>query len=98
MILVDVELTLPDRASALPELLRLAEAARRALGNLHYRVLLDAERSDRLHLSQGWSDMAAFEAYMASDTFAALRAHLSPRLSGPPISRRYRIEADAVLP
>ena len=63
--------------------------SRQADGNLDFQLLRVEDAEHRFVLLERWESMAAFEAYLASDAFAAFRTDVGPLLAGPPESVYY---------
>lgn len=63
--------------------------SRTAPGNLDFQVLRVDGQPDRFVLLERWQTQAHFDAYLASDAFAAFRTGVGPLLAGPPESVYY---------
>ncbi len=66
-----------------------AEAARTMKGCTAFQSLSTQGNPDKLVLLEEWEDMESFEAYKASDAFAAAMATIKPVMVGAPISRAF---------
>lgn len=73
------------------------QAARALPGNIDYRALRDIENPERFLILHRWTDKSSFEAYSASELFAALGPRLRSLMSGPPISLRLTAQEDEVV-
>ena len=91
MLIADVRIAIrADALGAFTEAIGpFVEASRRADGNLAFDLLrLDGDDA-RFVLLERWESQAAFDAYLASDAFAAFRTDVGPLLAGPPESAYY---------
>ena len=68
-----------------------ARKVREMPGCTHYALYRNTT-SDGIAIVQRWTDMAAFEAYRASETFAQLGKDLKPKMSTPPVTTIAEIE------
>lgn len=66
-----------------------AAAARTMKGCAAFRSLSTQGNPEKLVLVEEWEDMESFEAYKASDAFAAAMATIKPVMVGAPVSRAF---------
>lgn len=66
-----------------------AAVARSMKGCVAFRSLSTQSDAEKLILVEEWEDTESFEAYKASDAFAAAMATITPVMVGAPISRAF---------
>ena len=91
MLIADVRLRLrPDAADTFEAVTgAFVQASREEPGCLDFQLLRVDGEPDRVVLLERWTDMAAFDAYLGSDAFAAFRERVVPLLAAPPESVYY---------
>jgi len=62
-------------------------------GCVGFRVFASRLSDTGITMLHEWTDAAAFDAYLASDSFARSGEMLRPMMTGAPASRRFRVEA-----
>jgi quinol monooxygenase YgiN len=90
--ILDLRTAPADRADVHAHLASARPEVRALPGCIDYRVFSADHDASSLTVLHEWADEAAFAAYLRSDGFARSGATVRPRLTEPPVSRRYRAE------
>ncbi|SHG59442.1 putative quinol monooxygenase [Cognatishimia maritima] len=78
-----------DRDAALSLLLQEAQKVRAMAGNQKFQAFLNPEQADTLEIVHEWDNEDGFATYLASENFAAIGAALGPKMTAPPVSKRF---------
>lgn len=90
--IVDFSTAVTDRPAALAHLDGERDRVRAMPGNLAFRVYASREDETRVTIVHEWDDLASFDGYQRSDTFARFGEMIRPIITGAPVSRRFRAE------
>ena len=85
LITVEADFATPDLDAALDLISRQADTVRAMSGCTHY-ALYRKPSEDGVAIIQQWDSIEAFDAYRASEPFAALGAGLRPLMTKPPVT------------
>ncbi len=87
--IVDFTVSAADQVRALSFLATTGPAARAEPGNLGFRAFANTGDPTHVAVLHEWDSPQSFEAWLDSDTFAAVSATLRPMMTTPPVSRRF---------
>ena len=90
--IVDFSTAGTDRSAAIAQLERERLGVGAMPGCLGFRVFADRQSDTGITVLHEWADAASFETYLASAAFIRSGEILRPIMSGPPTSRRFRVE------
>jgi quinol monooxygenase YgiN len=90
--ILDFSTAAANRPAAIAQLEREQPVVTAMPGCLAFRVFPDRLNGTSVTVLHEWADVASFEGYLASDAFARSGEILRPMMTGPPTSRRFRVE------
>lgn len=90
--ILDLTTAAENRPSALSQLQAEQPVVRALPGSIAFRVYAAPDNDTDLAVVHEWADEAAFDGYLASESFDRFGTGLRPLLTAAPRSRRFRAE------
>lgn len=86
---VEFRVATSDRDSALAVLLQEAPIVRSMSGNVKFQVFGNPEHDDLIEIVHQWESKETFDAYLGSESFTVVGKALGPKMTAPPLSKRF---------
>lgn len=86
---VEFHVAAVDRDGALALLIDEAAAVRAMPGNLKFQSFANPEQDGVIEILHEWDGKEAFDAYIASELFKSVGQALGPKMTAPPLSKRF---------
>jgi quinol monooxygenase YgiN len=89
-VVTHVDVPPPSKDQTIAELKSLADASRKAAGNLMFEVVQQSNRPNHFTVVEAWQDRKAFDAHAVAEHTRRFRANLGPMLGAPHDDRVYQ--------